>query len=217
VASQFFLVAWKLQILPITLVENDQWKRLGGFRVMKKIRYQIGIRKLCLLVPVLAAGFAAGCSNLEKAANALVSSDPEVKTVQKKKVDQDLIRQAAAVAIAETKSLAIKNEVPTITAVGYASVSAQPSKSRSEQRLMAIQAARVLALRKLTEQVHGVKIDGDTTVFDAVIQNDTVRSRVSGMIRGARTVRVNPLGSDNYEVVLELDRETIRSIVSAVL
>jgi hypothetical protein len=42
-----------------------------------------------------------------------------------------------------------------------------------------------------------------------VVQNDTFRGVVAGTIRGARTVRINPTGADTYEVVLEIDRETI--------
>ena len=135
----------------------------------------------------------------------------------KQKVDKDLIRQASALALAETQSLAVKNEIPTIVAVGYASMSAQPSKNKSERRLMAIRAARIIALRQLTEQVHGVKIDGDATVLDAVVQSDTVRTRVSGIVRGAKTVRVGPVGTDNYEVAMELDRVTLRNIVEEAL
>ncbi|MEK9848284.1 MAG: LPP20 family lipoprotein [Rhodospirillaceae bacterium] len=136
---------------------------------------------------------------------------------EKPKVDKDLIRQASALALAETRSLAIKNEIPTITAVGYAAMSTQPSKNKSERRLMAIRAARILAMRQLTEQVHGIKIDGDATVLDAVVQSDTVRTRVSGIIRGARTTRVSPVGTDNYEVAMELDRSTLRNIVEEAL
>ena len=135
----------------------------------------------------------------------------------KQKVDKDLIRQASALALAETRSLAVKSEIPTIVAVGYAAMSAQPSKNKSERRLMAIRAARIIALRQLTEQVHGVKIDGDATVLDAVVQSDTVRTRVSGIVRGAKTVRVGPVGTDNYEVAMELDRITLRNIVEEAL
>ncbi len=145
------------------------------------------------------------------------NANDTVKPTAKPTVDRDLIRQASALAVAETRSLAIKNEIPTITAVGYAAMSTQPSKNKSERRLMAIRAARILALRQLTEQVHGIKIDGDATVLDAVVQSDTVRTRVSGIIRGARTTRVSPVGTDNYEVAMELDRTTLRNIVEEAL
>ena len=81
---------------------------------------------------------------------------------------------------------------------------------------MAIRVARLDAMRELTEQVHGLSLSGQTTVVDAVLQNDTTRATVQGTIRGARTVRINPVGSDTYEVVLELDRDMIARIMQAV-
>ena len=33
-------------------------------------------------------------------------------------------------------------------------------------------------------------------------------------IRGARTVRINPTGSDTYEIVLEIDREMINYLIT---
>ena len=64
-------------------------------------------------------------------------------------------------------------------------------------------------MRDLAEQIHGLQVDSNTTVIDLVVQNDTFRGVVAGTIRGARTVRINPTGDDTYEVVLEIDRETI--------
>ena len=100
-------------------------------------------------------------------------------------------------------------EIPTINAVGYAVVSSQPGKSENQKRLMAIRSARMAAMRELAEQIHGLKVEGNTTVIDLMVQNDTFRAMVKGTIRGARTVRINPTGADTYEVVLEIDRETL--------
>ena len=105
-------------------------------------------------------------------------------------------------------------QVPTLTAVGYAVVSSQPGRSDSQKRLMAIRSARMAAMRDLAEQIHGLKVDSSTTVIDLVVQNDTFRGVVNGTIRGARTVRINPTGSDTYEVVLEIDRETISYLLT---
>ena len=99
--------------------------------------------------------------------------------------------------------------IPTLTAVGYAVTSTQPGRNEAQKRLMAIRSARMAAMRDLAEQIHGLKVDSSTTVIDLVVQNDTFRGVVNGTIRGARTVRINPTGSDTYEVVLEIDRETI--------
>ena len=98
---------------------------------------------------------------------------------------------------------------PTLTATGYAVVSTQPGQSIEQRRLMAIRAARMSAMRELAEQIHGLKVDSNTTVIDLMVQNDTFRGIVSGVIRGARTVRFNPTGSDTYETVLEIDQDMV--------
>ena len=74
---------------------------------------------------------------------------------------------------------------------------------------MAIRAARMSAMREFAEQIHGLKVDSNTTVIDLMVQNDTFRGIVSGVIRGARTVRINPTGSDTYETVLEIDQDMV--------
>ena len=56
-------------------------------------------------------------------------------------------------------------QVPTLTAVGYAVVSSQPGRSDSQKRLMAIRSARMAAMRDLAEQIHGLQVDSSTTVL----------------------------------------------------
>jgi outer membrane protein FlgP len=104
--------------------------------------------------------------------------------------------------------------ISTLTAVGYAVVSTQPGKSDAQRRLMAIRAARMTAMRDLAEQIHGLKVDSNTTVVDLMVQNDTFRGVVTGLIRGARTVRINPTGSDTYEIVIEIDQEMVATLIS---
>ena len=101
------------------------------------------------------------------------------------------------------------NDIPTLTAIGYAVTSSQPGRSEAQKRLMAIRSARMAAMRDMAEQIHGLQVDSSTTVIDLMVQNDTFRGVVSGTIRGARTVRINPTGSETYEVVLEIDREMV--------
>ena len=105
-------------------------------------------------------------------------------------------------------------EIPTLTAVGYAVISTQPGRSDAQKRLMAIRAARMAAMRDLAEQIHGLQVDSNTTVVDLMVQNDTFRGVVTGTIRGARTVRINPTGFDTYEIVLEIDREMMTYLLS---
>ena len=102
---------------------------------------------------------------------------------------------------------------PTLTATGYAVVSSQPGQSIEQKRLMAIRSARMSAMRDLAEQIHGLKVDSNTTVIDLMVQNDTFRAVVKGVIRGAKTVRINPTGNDTYETVLEIDREMMMALL----
>ena len=107
------------------------------------------------------------------------------------------------------------DQIPTLSAVGYAVISSQPGRSDAQKRLMAIRAARMAAMRDLAEQIHGLQVDSSTTVIDLMVQNDTFRGIVTGTIRGARTVRINPTGSDTYEIVLEIDRDMIAYLMDS--
>ena len=93
-------------------------------------------------------------------------------------------------------------KIPTLSAVGYAVVSSQPGRTNAQKRLMAIRSARMAAMRELAEQIHGIQLDSNTTVIDLMVQNDTFRAVVKGLIRGAKTVRINPTGEDTYELSL---------------
>lgn len=102
------------------------------------------------------------------------------------------------------------------TGRGFSQVRTQPGKTMNEKRLMAIRAARMEALRDLTEQVHGIRIDAETTVRDQVVRSDHVRGLVEGEIRGARTVQISPKDGDSFEVVMELSPDTVRYLLRAV-
>ena len=106
-------------------------------------------------------------------------------------------------------------EVAPLKGLGFAQIAGQPGKTHNEKRLMAIRAARMDALRDLTEQVHGIRLSASTTIRDAVVQDDSLTAMVDGTIRGARTVRVTPKGTDSYEVEMMLDRDTVAYIVRA--
>ena len=84
-----------------------------------------------------------------------------------------------------------------------------------EKRLMAIRAARLEAMRDLTEQVHGLRLDSTSTVNDMVLRSDYIRGLVDGEIRGARTTSIKPKSADTFEVVLTLDPDVVRYIVKA--
>ncbi|PWK60369.1 LPP20 family lipoprotein [Roseicyclus mahoneyensis] len=98
---------------------------------------------------------------------------------------------------------------------GFGQVAGQPGGTANERRLMAIRAARMEALRDLTEQVHGVQISSSSTLRDASMTNDTINALVEGEIRGARTLSITPRDADSFEVVMALDPDTVRYILRA--
>ena len=100
----------------------------------------------------------------------------------------------------------------TITATGYAVVTVQNHKNPAQQRLMAIRASKLDAYRNLTEQVFGQQLDASSTVADMVVTNDIFRTKVEGVIYGARLVSITPVGEDTYETTLSLDRDVVQDL-----
>ncbi|MGA1043434.1 MAG: LPP20 family lipoprotein [Burkholderiaceae bacterium] len=83
-----------------------------------------------------------------------------------------------------------------MTATGYAVVSVQNHRLPAQQRLLAIRASKLDAYRALTEQVYGQYLDATTTVADMVVQSDSFRARVEGVIYGATLVSITPVVDD---------------------
>ena len=105
--------------------------------------------------------------------------------------------------------------VPSITAIGFASVSIQPSKNVNQRRLMAMRAAKLDAYRSLTEQIHGIQIQGETTIGEAVLTSDKLAAALNGLIIGARTVKIEPTSTDTYQVELAVSDAHVNRLVKA--
>jgi len=100
----------------------------------------------------------------------------------------------------------------TITATGYSVISKQNDSNPAQQRLLAIRAAKLDAYRTLTEQVYGLNLDASTTVADMTVQNDTFRTKVEGVIYGAKLISITPTGNDTYETTLTLDMSVVEDL-----
>lgn len=152
------------------------------------------------------------CMAPSRAVDAL-PSDASVSTRMLAEVRDDLTpRQATRMA----RTAATRAPEVQFTGLGMSQVSTQPGSSLNEKRLMAIRAARLEALRDLTEQVHGIRLSSETTVQDQITRSDHIRALVEGEIRGARTLRITPKDGDSFEVMLALSPDVVRYIMRAV-
>lgn len=81
-----------------------------------------------------------------------------------------------------------------IEAEGSSIMDSSRFKLRNQAKLMAQRGAIVDAQRNLLEIVNGVLVEGQTTVKDLVVESDEVKTKVSGMLKGAVKV-----GKTTYE------------------
>ena len=105
---------------------------------------------------------------------------------------------------------------------GVGNGTAQASGNKVKDRMMAIRAAEVLAQRALAETIHGIRVDGSTTMLDAM-QEYVVSSQVQGIIRGAQKVREEvvwdgdvPMATVELRICLVADAPQCRSSSSLV-
>lgn len=83
---------------------------------------------------------------------------------------------------------------------------------------LARRAAIVDAYRMLAETIKGVQVDADTTIESMIVQNDTVRTNVSALIKGAKIVSEGKSDDGGYYVKMSLPMfGTNQSVASAVL
>lgn len=93
---------------------------------------------------------------------------------------------------------------PILTAFGYAPIETQQSASHAEKVMMAMQASKVLAYRELAEQIYGLQLDSNTKLQEWMVQTNVSRTKVTGLIKGAKVVKTYPAG-EFYVTELELD------------
>ena len=103
-------------------------------------------------------------------------------------------------------------EKGNIVATGYAVISVQPHDNPAQQRLLSIRASKLDAYRSLMEQVYGQYLDANTTVGQMMVESDTFRACVQGVIYGAYLVSITPVGEDTYEVTMSLDRDIVNDL-----
>ena len=105
-----------------------------------------------------------------------------------------------------------------VTRAEGAGVAPATAYNSVQARLMARRAAIVDAYRQLAEQIKGVNVDATTTVQNMMMTNDTVTTKVSALVQGARIVDEKVLPEGGYSVTLQVPVFGVsNSIASAVL
>ncbi len=71
-----------------------------------------------------------------------------------------------------------------------------------QARAMAVRAAQVVAYRNLLEIVKGVRVDSETVVENFMTKSDIIRTRVDGIVKGARIVKTQYMSDGAVEVLV---------------
>lgn len=106
-------------------------------------------------------------------------------------------------------------EEGVISADGFGVMPAD--KSASQAKLLARRAAIVDAQRNLVEIIQGVAVDAETAVSDMMTGSDVVRTKVSGLLKGAKIISEGVQADGTYMVTMEVDKFGASSLASVVM
>ena len=67
---------------------------------------------------------------------------------------------------------------------------------------------------ELAEKIYGLDVNSYASLSEGVMQADTLRGTVAGIVRSARTVSIGPIKSDIYETILEIDASDAAAMVA---
>ena len=81
-------------------------------------------------------------------------------------------------------------------------IGAPPSMAMNpaQARAMTERAAFVVALRNLLETVKGVRVDSESVVENYMVKSDVIKTRVDGIVKGARIVKTKYMSDGSVEV-----------------
>ncbi len=90
-----------------------------------------------------------------------------------------------------------------VYATGIGAPPARPVNA-AQARAMAERAAQVVALRNLLETVKGVRVDSETVVENFMTKSDVIRTRVDGIVKGARILKKQFMSDGSVEVLVAM-------------
>lgn len=103
-----------------------------------------------------------------------------------------------------------------VTADGFG-VAPTNAKSQAQATMMARRAAIVDAYRNLGEMAEGVLVDSETSVRDAMVESDVIRTKMSAVVKGAIIISEGSTSEGGYRVTMKIPLFGVNSVASAVM
>lgn len=110
-----------------------------------------------------------------------------VRAVKISKLIQDLKTKLDSKGNATDTAASLRKESETIDALGNAAIPG----SLGHRRVLSKRAAEMDVYRRLAERTAGIHITADSTVKDFAAQNDEIRSKFSGCLKGAEITAID--------------------------
>lgn len=76
-----------------------------------------------------------------------------------------------------------------IVVKGEGAAPADKKLTAAQKRIMALRAAKVVALREVAEIIEGVAVTGETLVVNAAAESDAIHTAVQGIVKGAQIIK----------------------------
>ena len=99
------------------------------------------------------------------------------------------------------------------TGIGVPSIQ---TSSQAQANAMVRRAAVVDAYRNLLEAVGEVRVEATTTIKNFELESDVVKTRISGLIQGARIVNEQQMPDGSYQVTMEINLFGANSVAAAI-
>ena len=106
-------------------------------------------------------------------------------------------------AIETTGSGQINWTTGEVFATGIGAPPSQPLNA-AQARAMTERAAFVVAIRNLLEVIKGVRVDSESVVENFMVKSDVIKTRVDGIVRGARIVKTQYMSDGSVEVLVAM-------------
>lgn len=87
---------------------------------------------------------------------------------------------------------------------GYASQITRSGLSQQQERLLAMQASRMDALRAMSERVNGIYLRGFSEATNMSLSEDQLRAHTDSLVQGSRVVYTREVNEGIFETQVEL-------------